>query len=78
MFDFFKETIEFLNQYIGQLQNDPYSDAFGMQFFQTMHAVLNFIRTLDIRPLGFGFILPATFISLFFEWKSRHKKGGVL
>lgn len=78
MFDFFKETIEFLNEYIEQLRNDPYSDAFGLQFFETLHAILVFIRTLDLKPLGFGFILPATFISLYFEWKARHKKGGVI
>lgn len=76
MFDFFEEIVDFLNERIQMMQNDDYANAFGLQFYQTIRQILLFIRALNLAPLGYGFILPTTFIALFFEWRARHKKSG--
>lgn len=78
MFDFFQEIINFLNDLI-EHYNYKTIDELGFinQIVQIVKSILQWIRDIGFAPLGYAWIFPVTFIFLYREYRSRHKKQGV-
>lgn len=79
MFSFFEELIEFFQYYYNE-----YLYPAGNEVKQYLHimleaarAVLEFISDIAYSPLGLNWLYPVLLVTLFFEWRARHKGKGI-
>lgn len=79
MFSFFEEISQFLNYYY---DNYLFPATDEVRYYlriivEAALAILEFIREIAYSPLGLGWLYPVLLVTLFFEWRARHKGKGL-
>lgn len=78
MNSFFEKIINFLNDLIEHYNYETIDElGFINQIVQVVQAILNWIRDLGFSPLGYAWVFPVTFIFLYREYRTRHKKNTI-